>query len=147
MIDDISIKFATKTNHKINIMKRFLIVVMLIMGLQLCYDNMAKADDLDPTSELITGFLKKEVDPELPNYPHKPSRSQFYFTYDGNEVVVYSTVETVAEVRLVDAVSGEVIADETAELSCGHIINVGSYSTISFKVSVITESGIYSATF
>ncbi len=39
-------------------MKRFLIVVMLIMGLQLCYDNMAKADDLDPTSELITGFLK-----------------------------------------------------------------------------------------
>ncbi len=116
MIDDISIKFTTKTNHKINIMKRFLIVVMLIMGLQLCYDNMAKADDLDPTSELITGFLKKEVDPELPNYPHKPSRSQFYFTYDGNEVVVYSTVETVAEVRLVDAVSGEVIADETAEL-------------------------------
>ena len=74
MIDDISIKLATKTNHKINIMKRFLIVVMLIMGLQLCYDNMAKADDLDPTSELITGFLKKEVDPELPNYPHKPSR-------------------------------------------------------------------------
>ena len=61
MIDDISIKLATKTNHKINIMKRFLIVVMLIMGLQLCYDNMAKADDLDPTSELITGFLKRKL--------------------------------------------------------------------------------------
>ncbi len=128
-------------------MKRSLIVVMLILGLQFCYVNMAKADDFDPTSELISGFLKKEREPDLPNYPHKPSRSQFYFTYDGNEVVVYSTIETVAEVRLADAVSGEVIADETAELSCGHIINVGSYSTTSFKVSVITESGTYSAIF
>ncbi len=120
---------------------------MLLIGFQFCYVDMTKADILDPSSELITGFLKKEREPDLPSYPHKPSRSQFYFTYNGNEVAVYSTIETIAEVRLTDAVSGNVIADETAELSRGHIINVGGCPATSFKVSVITESGTYSATF
>ncbi len=127
-------------------MKKALLIIAILFGMQLACENLIKADDIGP-SEFITGFLKKERDPERPLYPHMPSKSPYYFTCNGVEIVVYCEYESMVEVRLTDAKTGEMIADDIADLLNGHVIDIANSHCDSYKLTVIADNGVYSATF
>ena len=126
-------------------MRKLIIVFFTLASLFAGYGERLMADD--PRTELswFIGVLTKEREPEIPDYPHAPSTSVFRYAYNGSELVVTSDYSIVGEIILSDNNTGEVLLVDISELSSGYMINTEQYGCESYKISVRTETGTYSA--
>ena len=124
---------------------RHLIFLIIATVISIGSPSSMMANDIYPIPTEPTGYLKKDVDPDLPMYPHKPSKFIFSYVYSGSEVSIYCNHPVDVEAYLSDSITGEIYFNLKTNLQEGITISIPENIGNQPKITVIFRNSIYSA--